>query len=101
MLQYVGENHGLREPANRKDYTVRQKEFWDHFLKGAPAPEWWLNGVPHLEMDDHIKDRIHLVRPPEKKKGGRAVNRQEPVPAHRDRPSPLLPSSETSLPFPP
>ncbi|MFG1691044.1 alpha/beta hydrolase family protein [Gemmatimonadota bacterium] len=72
MLQYVGENHGLRDPAARKDYTVRQKEFWDHFLKGEPAPDWWLNGVPHLEMDDHIKDRIHLVRPPKKKgdKGG-------------------------------
>jgi dipeptidyl aminopeptidase/acylaminoacyl peptidase len=73
MLQYVGENHGLREPANRKDYTVRQKEFWDHFLKGEPSPEWWTEGVPHLEMEDHIKERIHLVRPPEKKdekKGG-------------------------------
>jgi len=66
MLQYVGENHGLREPANRKDYTVRQKEFWDHFLKGEPAPGWWTEGVPHLEMEDHIKERIHLVRPAEK-----------------------------------
>jgi len=66
MLQYVGENHGLREPANRKDYTVRQKEFWDHFLKGAPAPGWWTEGVPYLEMEDHIKERIDLVRPPEK-----------------------------------
>ena len=67
MLQYVGENHGLREPANRKDYTVRMKEYFDHFLKGAPAPEWWTEGVPHLEMEDHIKARIHLVRPPEAK----------------------------------
>ncbi len=66
MLQYVGENHGLREPANRKDYTVRQKEFWDHFLKEKPAPEWWTDGVPHLEMEDHLRERIHLVRPPEK-----------------------------------
>lgn len=70
MLQYVGENHGLREPANRKDYTVRMKEYFDHFLKGAPAPEWWTEGVPHLEMEDHIKARIHLVRPPEAKRGG-------------------------------
>jgi len=67
MLQYVGENHGLREPANRKDYTIRQKEFWDHFLKGAPAPAWWTEGVPYLEMEDHIKERIHLVQPPGKK----------------------------------
>lgn len=66
MLQYVGENHGLREPANRKDYTVRQKEFWDHFLKGEPAPAWWTDGVPYLEMEDHIKERMDLVRPPDK-----------------------------------
>jgi dipeptidyl aminopeptidase/acylaminoacyl peptidase len=69
MLQYVGENHGLRKPANRKDYTVRQKEFWDHFLRGEPAPAWWTEGVPHLDMEDHIKERIHLVRPPNKKGG--------------------------------
>jgi hypothetical protein len=42
------------------------REFFDHYLKGAPAPEWWTEGVSHLEMEDHIKDRIHLVRPPEK-----------------------------------
>ncbi len=73
MLQYVGENHGLREDANRKDYTVRMREFFNHYLKGEPAPEWWTVGVPHLEMDDHIKDRIHLVRPPDEKKEKKKV----------------------------
>jgi dienelactone hydrolase len=72
MLQYVGENHGLRDDANRKDYTVRMGEFFDHYLKGAPAPEWWTEGVPHLEMEDHIKERIHLVRPAEEEKAGKA-----------------------------
>jgi hypothetical protein len=52
------------------------KEYFDHFLKGAPAPEWWTEGVPHLEMEDHIKARIHLVRPPEKKGGEGAGMRQ-------------------------
>jgi dipeptidyl aminopeptidase/acylaminoacyl peptidase len=65
MLQYVGENHGLRDEANRKDYTVRMREFFNHYLKGEPAPEWWTDGVAHLEMEDHIKERIHLVRPPD------------------------------------
>ncbi len=69
MLQYVGENHGLRDDANRKDYGVRMREFFDHYLKGNPAPGWWTDGVPHLEMDDHIKERIHLVRPPEEGDG--------------------------------
>lgn len=57
MLQYVGENHGLVKPANMKDYTVRMKEWFDHWLKGEPAPEWMKEGVPYLKMKDHLKDR--------------------------------------------
>ena len=68
MLQYVGENHGLAKQPNRKDYTVRMREFFGHYLKGEPAPEWWTEGVSHLDMEDHIKERIHLVQPPAEKK---------------------------------
>jgi len=68
MLQYVGENHGLAKDPNRKDYTVRMKEFFGHYLKGEAAPGWWTDGVAHLDMEDHIKERIHLVQPPEKEK---------------------------------
>lgn len=57
LLEYVGENHGLVKPANRFDYTVRMREFFDHHLKGAPAPDWWTNGVPRLDMDTHLKSR--------------------------------------------
>ena len=39
MLQYKGENHGLAKPANRKDYAVRMREFFDHHLMGKPAPD--------------------------------------------------------------
>jgi dipeptidyl aminopeptidase/acylaminoacyl peptidase len=70
MLQYKGENHGLAKRANQKDYTVRMLEFFDHYLKGAQAPEWWTDGVPHLEMEEHLKERIHLVRPGERKGEG-------------------------------
>ncbi|MCZ6507215.1 MAG: hypothetical protein O7A04_04090, partial [Acidobacteria bacterium] len=63
MLQYVGENHGLRVPANRKDYTVRMREFFGYHLKGEPAPQWLLEGVPHLEMEEHLEDRAELVKP--------------------------------------
>jgi dipeptidyl aminopeptidase/acylaminoacyl peptidase len=57
LLQYVGENHGLREPMNQRDYTVRMWEYFDHHLKGLPAPEWWTDGVPRLEMNAHLKSR--------------------------------------------
>ena len=62
MLEYVGENHGLVKPANRYDYTIRMKEFFDHYLKGAPAPKWMTDGVPRLEMDDHLKERANLKK---------------------------------------
>jgi dipeptidyl aminopeptidase/acylaminoacyl peptidase len=58
MLQYKGENHGLRVPANQKDYTVRMREFFDHHLKGKPAPKWLLEGVPHLKLKDHLDERV-------------------------------------------
>lgn len=57
MLQYKGENHGLVKNANRKDYSVRMKEFFDHYLMDKSAPDWLANGVPHLKMDDHLKSR--------------------------------------------
>ncbi len=71
MLQYVGENHGLRVPANQKDYTVRMREFFGHHLKGEPAPQWMLEGVPHLKMDDHLDERSELVKPRDSRGGGR------------------------------
>lgn len=48
LLAYPGEGHGLRGLANRKDLTGRYFEFFDHFLKGAPAPKWMTDGVPYL-----------------------------------------------------
>jgi len=57
MLQYKGENHGLRKPANQKDYTVRMREFFDHHLMGKPAPTWLEQGISHLELEEHIKER--------------------------------------------
>ncbi|MBN2265067.1 MAG: S9 family peptidase [Candidatus Aminicenantes bacterium] len=66
MLQYVGENHGLQKPANRKDYTVRMKEFFDHHLMGKPAPDWYADGVSHLDLEDHLKERAKDLKPADK-----------------------------------
>jgi len=62
MLEYVGENHGLQKAANRKDYTVRMKEFFDHHLKGLPAPDWWEQGVPYLKLKDHLRERVKALQ---------------------------------------
>jgi dipeptidyl aminopeptidase/acylaminoacyl peptidase len=57
LLQYVGENHGLRQPANQKDYTIRMQEYFDHHLRGLPAPDWMKEGIPRLKMEEHLKSR--------------------------------------------
>jgi len=53
LLEYVGENHGLARPVNMKDYAMRQKDWFDHYLKGTPAPEWMTNGIPRIKMDEY------------------------------------------------
>ncbi len=52
MFSYNGEPHGLRRRADQKDYTVRLQQFFDHFLKGAPAPPWMSDGIPYLAKDE-------------------------------------------------
>ena len=49
LLNYNGEQHGLTKMANRKDFTIRMQQFFDHYLKGAPAPIWLSKGVPAIE----------------------------------------------------
>jgi dipeptidyl aminopeptidase/acylaminoacyl peptidase len=51
MLAYTGEGHGLRGLANRRDLTIRFFQFFDHYLKGAPAPKWMTQEVPYLRKD--------------------------------------------------
>jgi hypothetical protein len=51
LLAYPGEGHSLRGLANRKDLTIRYFQFFNHYLKGAPAPKWMKEGVPFLEKD--------------------------------------------------
>jgi dipeptidyl aminopeptidase/acylaminoacyl peptidase len=61
MLQYKGENHGLRKPENMKDYTVRMKEFFDYRLSDKEPPKWLIEGVPLLKMKDDIEQRTREI----------------------------------------
>ncbi len=51
LFVYNGEPHGLRRRPNQKDYTIRLQQYFDHYLKGAPAPDWMQKGVPYLERE--------------------------------------------------
>jgi dipeptidyl aminopeptidase/acylaminoacyl peptidase len=44
MLQYDNEGHQLGAEA-AEDYHIRISQFFDHYLKGTPAPIWMTEGV--------------------------------------------------------
>lgn len=45
FLQYRGEPHHLKKYPNKLDYSIKMKQYFDHYLKGMPAPEWIKKGV--------------------------------------------------------
>ncbi len=49
LLSYNGDEHNLTKWPNRKDLSIRMKQFFDHFLKGASIPVWMEDGIPALE----------------------------------------------------
>ncbi len=57
LFVYNGEPHHLDRRPNQKDYTVRMQQFFDHYLKGAPEPDWMKNGIPYIDRDQE-KERF-------------------------------------------
>jgi len=51
LFNYNGQPHGLQDRADQKDYAIRMQQYFDHYLKGAPAPDWMEKGVPFLQRD--------------------------------------------------
>jgi dipeptidyl aminopeptidase/acylaminoacyl peptidase len=51
MLNYNNEPHNLKGSswANRVDLSTRMYQFFNHYLKGKPAPKWMEEGVPATE----------------------------------------------------
>ena len=49
LLNYRGEPHWPVKWQNRKDFNIRMSQFFDHYLKGAPMPEWMEKGLPAVE----------------------------------------------------
>lgn len=58
FLSYPDEPHHLGVQANQKDFQVRMRQFFDHYLKDAPAPKWMTDGVPQT-----LKGRENLPIP--------------------------------------
>jgi len=59
LIDYNGEGHNPTKRANQLDIAMRMQQFFDHFLKGAPEPEWMREGIPFLN-----KGRDQIVSTP-------------------------------------
>ena len=51
MLVYNNDDHNLKRLANKFDLSIRMNQFFDHYLKGSPQPEWMEKGIPAIEKD--------------------------------------------------
>lgn len=49
LLNYNGEKHGITKWSHKVDYARRLEQYFDHFLKGAPAPVWLEEGIPAVD----------------------------------------------------
>lgn len=49
LLNYNGDKHGIMQRQNRKDFSVRMAQFFEHYLKDAPMPQWMREGIPATE----------------------------------------------------
>ncbi|MER3466763.1 MAG: acylaminoacyl-peptidase, partial [Armatimonadota bacterium] len=54
MFNYNGEDHGLNKRVNRVDWTIRMQQFFDHYLKGEPAPVWLAQGIPATKKGEDL-----------------------------------------------
>jgi dienelactone hydrolase len=45
MLQYDESGHSVWG-RDAVDFTIRATQFFDHYLKGRPAPKWMIKGIP-------------------------------------------------------
>jgi dipeptidyl aminopeptidase/acylaminoacyl peptidase len=54
MINYNGMDHNLEDKywANRVDLSTRMFGFFNHYLKGMPAPEWMTKGIPAVDKGE-------------------------------------------------
>lgn len=45
-LKYDNGEHSLHDLKELRDYTIRYTQYFDHYLKEAPAPLWMTQGIP-------------------------------------------------------
>jgi hypothetical protein len=41
---------------NNHSYDIYGQDFFNHHLKGMPAPSWMTDGVPQVDKDRHLRE---------------------------------------------
>ena len=49
FIDYNNDVHNPAGRANQKDIAMRMQQFFDNKLKGAPAPDWMVHGIPYRD----------------------------------------------------
>jgi dipeptidyl aminopeptidase/acylaminoacyl peptidase len=49
LVSYPGQGHHASKLENKIDFQIRMEQFYDHYLKDKPAPDWMVNGVAFLK----------------------------------------------------
>ncbi len=49
FLQYRGEPHHPKKYPNKLDYTLKQIDFFNHYLQGTPIADWMNQPTPYME----------------------------------------------------
>jgi dipeptidyl aminopeptidase/acylaminoacyl peptidase len=47
LLEYENAGHAVFG-GDARDYTIRMKQFFDYYLKGAAPPKWMTEGIPEI-----------------------------------------------------
>jgi len=63
LLNYNGDEHNPTKRANQKDVAMRMQQFFDHHLRGMPAPAWMREGIPfRMKGRDQLAPAVQAGR---------------------------------------
>jgi hypothetical protein len=48
LISYNNDVHNPASRANQKDIAMKMQQFFDNKLRGAPAPDWMVHGIPYV-----------------------------------------------------
>ena len=55
LFNYNEDDHNLMKTANRIDLIIRMRQYFDHYLLNAEAPNWLESGIPALDKGNGIQ----------------------------------------------